>query len=105
MRKHIFERDKGVCSSCGLDTEQLKQLLYRIKTEKGEEAYLTLLKKYEILTGYSFTLERHFFEVDHKIAVAQGGGSCGANNLNTVCIPCHKRKTKREAKRRRFGRH
>ena len=30
---------------------------------------------------------------DIAIAVKDGGGQCGLDNLRTLCIPCHKKKT------------
>lgn len=93
-REKVFDRDRGVCKACGLDTEQLKALLYRVRAERGEEAYLALLAANEEKTGYRFDLEKHFFEVDHVISVADGGGSCLLENLMTLCVPCHRKKTK-----------
>lgn len=34
-----------------------------------------------------------FWQADHIVAVAEGGGECGIDNLQTLCTPCHKRKT------------
>ncbi|MCB1713230.1 MAG: HNH endonuclease, partial [Candidatus Riesia sp.] len=31
--------------------------------------------------------------MDHIIPVHRGGGSCGLWNLQTLCLPCHKKKT------------
>lgn len=93
MRKTVFERDRGVCNKCGLDTEKLKQILFRVKEEKGDLAYESLLQKYETHYGYSFSLDKHFWEADHITPVAHGGGSCGLDNLQSLCVPCHKKKT------------
>lgn len=30
-----------------------------------------------------------FWQMDHATPVAEGGGSCGADNLRTLCTPCH----------------
>ena len=30
-----------------------------------------------------------FWEANHKVAVADGGGECGIDNLETLCVPCH----------------
>jgi 5-methylcytosine-specific restriction enzyme A len=102
-REQVFERDRGVCACCGLDTETLKQLLYRVRNEKGEMAYLNLQIYYYSQTGYRFEIDKHFYEVDHVVSVADGGGSCGLENLMTLCVPCHRRKTK-EWHRNRFKR-
>lgn len=102
-REQVFLRDRGVCQSCGLDTEKLKTLLYRVRTEKGEDAYQELLHLYAKKTGYSFSLEKHFFEVDHIRPVAWGGGSCGIDNLQSLCPPCHRIKTRRQRRMQRKG--
>ena len=36
-----------------------------------------------------------FWQVDHITPVAEGGGSCGLDNLRTLCTPCHKIETDR----------
>lgn len=33
------------------------------------------------------------WDMDHRVPVAEGGGSCGLDNLRTLCRPCHKRET------------
>ncbi len=33
--------------------------------------------------------ERDFWQADHEMAVAEGGGSTGLDNLRTLCTPCH----------------
>ena len=30
-----------------------------------------------------------FWQMDHATPVAEGGGSCGTDNLRTLCTPCH----------------
>ena len=103
-REQVFERDKGVCRGCGLDTEKLKALLYRVRTEKGEDAYLALVKKFAAQTGHYFSLDKHFWEMDHIRPVDWGGGSCGLENLQTLCCACHKTKTRRQKQLKRRGR-
>jgi 5-methylcytosine-specific restriction endonuclease McrA len=34
------------------------------------------------------------WECDHVVSVADGGGSCGLENLQTLCSICHRKKTK-----------
>ena len=33
--------------------------------------------------------ESDFWQADHELAVAEGGGSTGLDNLRTLCTPCH----------------
>jgi 5-methylcytosine-specific restriction endonuclease McrA len=37
--------------------------------------------------------EGNFWQVDHIIAVSEGGGGCGLENLRTLCVPCHDKET------------
>ena len=41
-----------------------------------------------------------FWEADHVTAVAEGGGESDLSNFQTLCIPCHVRKTTKEPKER-----
>ena len=41
----------------------------------------------------------HFWQSDHINPVAEGGGSCGLDNLRTLCTPCHAVETARLAAR------
>jgi hypothetical protein len=40
-------------------------------------------------------LSRSWWEMDHIVEVVNGGGGCGLDNLQTLCVVCHKAKTKR----------
>jgi 5-methylcytosine-specific restriction endonuclease McrA len=106
-REQVFLRDKGVCAVCKLDTEKLREILYAIRIQ-SEEHYQQLTVLYRLKYGFGFNLAAHFFEMDHILPVAQGGGSCGLENLQSLCLPCHRDKTREQmrAKRlRRKGRH
>jgi len=103
-REQVFGRDKGICKDCGLDTEELKRLLYRVKMERGHAAYVELTVLYETQYGYGFYLGQHTWECDHDLAVALGGGSCNLSNLVTRCLPCHHRKTQQDLKKIRARR-
>ena len=39
--------------------------------------------------------EGDFWQADHIKAVAEGGGSCGLENLRTLCTPCHQIETEK----------
>jgi 5-methylcytosine-specific restriction protein A len=74
-RLKVFERDKGVCAGCGLDT-----MAGRVRiAARG--------------TG-------HLWQADHIIPVVEGGGECGLENLRTLCRACHLRETAELARRR-----
>lgn len=39
-------------------------------------------------------LDRCLWEAHHIIPVSEGGGMCGLDNFETVCLRCHKLETK-----------
>ena len=47
--------------------------------------------------------EGDFWQADHILAVAEGGGGCGLENLRTLCTPCHKSETERLRARLRLN--
>ena len=93
-RQQVFERDRGICADCGLDTMALKAVLYKVRAERGFAAYQNLLDQYKLKYGYDFALHKHYWENDHKLAVCLGGGAATLDNLITRCVPCHRKKTR-----------
>jgi 5-methylcytosine-specific restriction endonuclease McrA len=47
--------------------------------------------------------EGDFWQADHILAVAEGGGDCGLENLQTLCAPCHKLETEKLRSRIRLN--
>jgi len=43
-------------------------------------------------------LQKHTYEIDHKVAIALGGHPTDVNNLWLICIKCHKQKTREDRK-------
>jgi 5-methylcytosine-specific restriction endonuclease McrA len=41
------------------------------------------------------------FEVDHKVALVNGGDMWDVANLQVLCIECHKKKTREDLKKRK----
>ena len=46
----------------------------------------------------------HYWEADHIIPVSEGGGLCGLENMQTLCIQCHKAETRELAKKQAIKR-
>jgi 5-methylcytosine-specific restriction endonuclease McrA len=118
LREHVFKRDSGVCSRCGKDchTDWLKLKRLRtqyLQTHFGGSPSKYLLDQYwELATSHGVKLPanpaahlvkhrpRSLWEADHKLAVEEGGGACGLDNITTLCIECHRAKTAKHTKRR-----
>jgi 5-methylcytosine-specific restriction protein A len=130
-RRRVWQRDRGVCASCGLDTDALKNAIEALRcvrwailrdetvyawSEQREELWI----RYEVPAAEShYRLERarqvlaehryrprrqwpgHYWEMDHVVPVVEGGGGCGLDNLRTLCVPCHRDVTRALHQRRR----
>lgn len=98
----VLERDGGICRTCGFDMCKLERILRRIfqpprrkwnLTEPERIDRLTVLWALERMGFGKVAWPRKLWERDHIVAVAEGGGGCGLDNYQTLCIPCHRAKT------------
>ena len=100
IREQLFTLEQGKCQKCGIDAnalylriqslqpaERLNALIHvNWYIPKGKKALDKLLQHPK---------EGDFWQADHIIPVAEGGGSCGLDNLRTLCTPCHQNETER----------
>jgi 5-methylcytosine-specific restriction endonuclease McrA len=86
LRRHVRKRDRGICRACGLDTLALKRKIQG----RGRARRLREL---------GFHPRRSLWELDHVVPLIEGG-SHDADNLQTLCVPCHRTKTASEARER-----
>lgn len=92
LRRRVFERDQGICTACGFDTTTL---------ERQFAAIADAVLRYDWLKAHGFPRHRTtFWDVDHIIASIEGGDLNDLDNLQTLCIPCHRAATAELAKRR-----
>ena len=85
-RRRVRKRDRTICAQCHLNTNRLAREVRgrgraRILREKG------------------FVPRRSLWELDHIVPLIDGGGH-ELENLQTLCTPCHKKKTAQEASQR-----
>lgn len=92
LRSEVFKRDRGVCATCRLDAHGLRVRLLQLPAESREAELLALDLKPR-------KLDRTLWEADHILAVAEGGGCSGLTNIQTLCVWCHKTKTKNTRKK------
>jgi 5-methylcytosine-specific restriction endonuclease McrA len=86
-RRRIRRRDRGHCAECGLDTYALRRRI------RGRGSHRKLRE-------LGFKPRKSLWELDHILPLVDGG-SHDLENLQTLCTPCHQRKTSREANERR----
>lgn len=102
-RQKVWERDRGVCAVCGVDTgplqEQLDALWSSVRWAPPSQAAQERLAA----LGFPwdpFMPRPHVWEADHIVPVVEGGGETGLENLRTLCLRCHRLETAKLARRR-----
>lgn len=99
LRREIWNRDQGVCKTCGVNTllirvayvnERIRRRLAIKASEKDE--LVTLLEQLGFHTSRGVPIT---WNVDHIVPISKGG-SLTMDNSQTLCVPCHKLKTKKE---------
>jgi len=107
IRSQLFSVEGGICQKCGLDTNAL---FLRISSLQPAERLNVFCNANWHLPKSRHALENllqnpkegDFWQADHIVAVAEGGGGCGLENLRTLCTPCHQNETLRLSHRLRL---
>jgi 5-methylcytosine-specific restriction protein A len=92
--EQVHARDKGVCVTCQRDCDALFRKIRVTKVARRQRRLEELG-----LPGYLLR-RRRYWEVDHIRPVVEGGGSCGLENLRTLCWECHRKVTRELGVRR-----
>src|SRR3954468_19686544 len=117
-REKVFERDRGVCARCHVDTEAIRLVIDESRRRaidaldhdpacwEGRHAGRWHSNYYyrrlgEVTAEFSRLLSSrlkrgahgHLWEAHHTTAVVEGGGWCGLDGYETVCIGCHNAET------------
>ncbi len=103
LREQVFERDRGICARCSVDTiAAARQLRYSSGSRRT-----ALLAHW----GLNLRTRKSLWDADHILPVAEGGGECDLDNIRTLCLRCHRiatvelRERLRQARRSRDGAH
>jgi hypothetical protein len=124
VRYHTHQRDKGICSACGVNTERMarrydralkypgvshwdytvKYVFDRVRYDvacairKRHQAQISIACKNRVAAmnaaGWPRHICRDWWEMDHIIPHSEGGPML-LENMRTLCYPCHKRRTKK----------
>lgn len=85
LREAVFERDKGVCARCLVDTAMVRRDMKKL----DYAARRKFLKDWGLKEGSRKSL----WDADHRVPVAEGGGECDLANMRTLCLRCHRDET------------
>lgn len=102
LRAKVFERDRGVCALCKLDTEAaideaIKACGYRHRWYWRQSGVIQHLRDRGVVVhDHRLTI----WDADHIVPVSEGGGECDLENLRTLCLMCHGAVTRMLAKER-----
>lgn len=101
LRQATYERDKGICNSCGIDAEALQTRLNLMHYEQRGEAFSVLRENGFNAPMFSRRTSScgSLWDADH-VEPMDEGGSWELSNVQTLCHPCHKEKTAEQAARR-----
>jgi 5-methylcytosine-specific restriction enzyme A len=77
----VFERDRGVCAACSIDTVALRRDMRKLDFAARRQ----LLKTWRLREGSRKSL----WDADHILPVVEGGGQCDLSNMRTLCLRCH----------------
>ena len=108
-RRLLFQREMGVCQQCFFDAHRFFIELRALPTEQQRlQRLMNCPKKWPVRGAridriVAKPMEGDFWEADHIVPVAEGGGESDLSNFQTLCVPCHAEKTKQqvEAKEKR----
>jgi 5-methylcytosine-specific restriction protein A len=118
----VYDRDQGVCATCGLDTKRLSRVVDRLR-QRSERMWLSSggyreptdvdairwerVRAELAKRGYGLVERWHtppLWEADHIVPIMEGGGCSGLENYRTLCVPCHRAETRKLRARQAFAR-
>src|SRR3954471_14940499 len=85
LREKVFERDRGICAGCGLDTVAAAR---KLRVSRGEGRAILLS-----YWGLRTRSRKSLWDADHIVPVIEGGGECDLANIRTLCLHCHRATT------------
>jgi 5-methylcytosine-specific restriction endonuclease McrA len=85
LRERTFERDRGICGQCGVDTVSEWN---HIRRQRGTGRTRALAK-----WGLRSITRKSLWDADHIVPVVEGGGGCDLSNIRTLCLICHRQVT------------
>ena len=96
--KHqIFVKDDYKCIKCGFNVREFKaELEKRFPWRYGIDNIPSWKKRIKYIESLGFSTNQAYLEIDHIKPIKMGGDPLDINNQQTLCYPCHKKKTKKD---------
>lgn len=96
IRWALKKRDNEICAHCGVDCKLIQRIFDHagLSINKYEWSKRHLHPHYMIMRHFGFKPFSHTWEADHIVEIRHGGEHT-LDNLQTLCLVCHKDKTKR----------
>jgi len=105
VRRCLEKIEHSICQVCGTDTDALKLKLkvdaQRLAAAGDDRPWEEIWKQLSKDAGYPDPSKYSWWEAHHIKSVAEGGGLCGLEGYQTLCIKCHKEETRELRKRLR----
>lgn len=94
--KHqIFVNDDYKCVKCGFDVREFQERLNKkFPWRYGVDNSPEVKKRIAYLESLGFSNNQSYLEIDHIKPIKMGGDPIDPKNQQTLCYPCHKKKTK-----------
>jgi len=95
VSKRVKKRDKGVCALCGRDTLTMRRLM--LEFNRHMQRIDPRYRMGEEMGPWLVRGRRKMWDAHHIKPVSEGGGCCGLENYQTVCVRCHRDETRKLA--------
>ena len=80
LRERVLQRDRGVCTQCGVDCLAAWNHLKRLRGASRLKAMM----HWGLRPGSGS--RKSLWDADHIIPVVEGGGECDLENIRTLCL-------------------
>jgi len=96
----ILSRDQYKCVKCGFDSKKFQEELNKRYPWNSWDwrDHKIGNKRIKYIESLGFSNNQAFMEIDHIKPIRMGGDPVDPNNQQSLCYPCHKKKTKEDVK-------
>jgi 5-methylcytosine-specific restriction endonuclease McrA len=104
LKRTVYERDSDEeIQEREMTAAEVDGRMAAYRWLKNEQKQLLLEHGFslrEFFGSLGYVRSRSLWEADHIVPVCEGGGECGLDNYQTLCVPCHREETRKLARKR-----